>query len=63
MGPDYANNYGVNFGKLDYIIGGTLKKGEPFITRVAPSLGENSGGGIEVVTNPHAVQLDFFHMP
>jgi len=61
--PGYSDKYGVDFDELDYIIGGKLKEGEPFITRPAPGLGGNTGGAVEVVTNPNAVKLDFFYMP
>ena len=33
-----------------------------FITRSAPGLGNNSGGAIEIVTNPNGVKLDSFNM-
>ncbi|MEN6411622.1 MAG: hypothetical protein ABFC84_02525 [Veillonellales bacterium] len=59
--PGYANKYGVDFSKVDYIIGGKIKK--PYITRSAPGLGENAGGALEVVTDPFGVELDFFYMP
>lgn len=48
---------------LDYIITGHLKEGANFITRIAPGIGNNIGGGIEIVTNPNSVILDSFHMP
>jgi filamentous hemagglutinin len=61
--PGYPEKYGVDFQNVDYVIGGKLKNGEPFITRPAPGLGNNQGGAIETVTNPNAIKLDFFHMP
>ena len=60
--PGYADKYGVDFSKLDYIIKGKLKSGEQFITRPAPGLGSNKGGGIEVVTPPNSVDFDYFIM-
>jgi len=61
--PGYAGRYGVDFSKVDFVIGGSVKEGAPFVTRAAPGLGANQGGAIEVVTNPYSVMLDFFHMP
>jgi hypothetical protein len=61
--PGYGDKYGVDFDDLDYIIGGKLKEGQPFITRPAPGLGNNTGGAIEAVTNPNAVKIEFFYMP
>lgn len=49
--------------KFDFVEIGTLKKGSPFITREAPGIGSNSGGSIEVVTNPNGVMLKSFKMP
>ena len=63
LNPGYANKYGVDFNKIDYIIGGKQISGSPYITRPAPSLGNNSGGGLEIVNNPNSVRLDFFYMP
>ena len=63
LSPGYANNYGVEFSKMNYIIGGTQVEGASFITRIAPGLGQNLGGAIEIVTNPGSVRLTFFHMP
>ena len=63
LSPGYADKYGVAFDKLDYVITAHLKKGAAFITRVAPGLGTNSGGGIEVVVNPNSVIMDSFYMP
>ena len=46
-----------------FVTGGSLITGEPFITRPAPGLGSNIGGGIEIITNSNSVKIDFFHMP
>ena len=59
----YGKNYGVDFSELEFIMGGKLKEGQEFITRGAPGLGNNPGGAIEVVTDPNAIKIDFFHMP
>jgi len=63
LNPGYANKYGIDFSKIDYIIGGKQIPGTPYITRPAPALGNNVGGGIEIVNNPNSVKLDFFYMP
>ena len=63
LNPGYAGKYGVDFSKIDYVIGGKQIQGSPFITRPAPGLGKNIGGGLEIVNNPNSVGLDFFHMP
>lgn len=52
----------MDFSKLDYIIKGKLKSGSSFVTRPAPGLGNNSGGGIEIVTPPGSVEVDYFYM-
>ena len=58
----YAKKYGVDFGQMDYIIGGYVKKETKFITRPAPGLGSTSGGAIEIVTPPNSVELQYFYM-
>jgi uncharacterized glyoxalase superfamily protein PhnB len=58
-----TDKYGVNFSKIDYVIGGKQMPGTPYITRPAPALGSNSGGGLEIVNNPNSDRLDFFYMP
>lgn len=63
LNPGYANKYGVDFSNIDYVIGGKQIPGTPYITRSAPPLGNNAGGGIEIVNNPNSVILDFFYMP
>jgi len=63
LNPGYAEKYGVDFSKTDYIIGGRQMQGGHYITRPAPGLGNNAGGGLEIVNNPNSVRLDFFYMP
>jgi hypothetical protein len=61
--PGYASRYGIppeNVSNADFIETGTLKPGTDFVTRAAPPVGTNPGGGIEVVTPPNGVQLDYF---
>ena len=60
--PGYADKYGVDFTQLDYIIKGRLKPNSEFVTRTAPGLGNNAGGGIEVVTTPFGVKIESFNM-
>jgi hypothetical protein len=63
LNPGYADRYGVDFSKTDFIIGGKVKPNSNIITRPAPELGSNGGGAIEIVTAPNNVKLDFFYMP
>jgi RHS repeat-associated protein len=65
LNPGYAQRFGIpaenmNFDFVEY---GTLKPGSPVITRPAPGMGANGGGGIEAVVNPHSVILRGFHTP
>lgn len=63
MDKHYAYDYGVpaqnlkEIDKVDIRLGGQMKPGEKFVTRVAPPVGGNPGGAIEVVTNPGAVEV------
>ena len=50
--PGFAGRYGVppeNVAKANFVEVGKLKPGTPFITRQAPGVGTNPGGGIEIV--------------
>ncbi|MTJ83146.1 MAG: hypothetical protein F8N37_19340 [Telmatospirillum sp.] len=61
--PGYAARYGIppeNVAKADFIETGILKPGSDFVTRVAPPVGKNPGGGIEVVTPENGVTLNYF---
>ncbi len=61
--PGYANKYGIpqeNITRSNFIMTGELKPGANFITRSAPSIGKNLGGGIEVVVPPNAVNIKTF---
>ena len=53
--PGYANKYGVALDKFDYVIQGKIKPNSKFITRKAPGVNHNKGGGIEVVTKKIAL--------
>jgi len=61
--PGYAARYGIppeNVANADFIETGTLTPGTNFVTRAAPPVGTNPGGGIEVVTQPNGVTLNYF---
>lgn len=58
----YADKYGVDFTSMDFVQSGKLKTGTNFITRPAPALNGNKGGGIEVVTPPKTVKLNSFNI-
>lgn len=62
--PGYASRYGIppeNVANSDFIMTGQLKSGSEFITRPAPPVGSNVGGGIEVVTQSDGVELVTFN--
>jgi hypothetical protein len=44
-------------------MGGTVAADATFVTRVAPAVGRNPGGALEIVLPSGSVKLDFFHMP
>ncbi len=47
----------------DWMMKGTLKESSEFITRSAPGVSGNAGGGTEAVVNPGSVKIDWFHTP
>lgn len=58
--PDYAERYGVppkNAEKWDFLETGRMKPDGKFVTRAAPGVDTNHGGGIEVVAEPGAVEI------
>jgi hypothetical protein len=62
--PNYAAGYGMpGSASPDWVMGGEVNPGEPFVTREAPGLGGNEGGNPEVVTRPGGVGNLWFHMP
>lgn len=65
MNPGYADKYGIPIEniKFDFVEVAVLKPGSTFITREAPGIGLNGGGGIEVIVNPNVPKLEYFHMP
>jgi RHS repeat-associated protein len=58
--PGYSNRYGLpaeNVANADFIESAVVTSGSPFVTRAAPGIGDNVGGGIEVVVNPGGVTM------
>jgi hypothetical protein len=65
LNPGYASRYGIppkniNF---DFVLSGKVRTGAPIITRSAPGIPPNPGGGVEGVINPGDLQIEWFHMP
>jgi len=63
LSSGYANKFGIpesNVFNADFIISGRLKTGVDFITRNAPGVGINNGGGIEVVAPANSISIDWF---
>jgi hypothetical protein len=61
--PGYAARYGIpaeNVEHANFIETATLPPGTPFVTRPAPAVGANPGGGIEVVVPPGSVKMKYF---
>jgi hypothetical protein len=61
--PGYAQRYGIppeNVARADFIETATLKPGTSFVTRQAPPMGTNPGGGIEVVVPRGGVNMTSF---
>ena len=63
LSPGYAARYGLpaeNIANANFIETATLKPGASFVTRPAPGLGSNPGGGIEVVVPSGGVNMQTF---
>jgi RHS repeat-associated protein len=61
--PGFAGRYGIppeNVANYDFVEQARLGEGVPFITREAPAVGTNPGGGIEVVVPPGGVEFNWF---
>lgn len=61
--PNYASNYGIpveNFKNMNFVETSTIKQGDLFITRPAPGIGTNIGGGIEVVIPSGSITIGSF---
>ena len=61
--PNYGAKYGIpaeNIESANFIEQATLSEGSPFITRPAPGIGFNGGGGIEVVIPVGGAKMNWF---
>ena len=59
--PGYAQKYGIpeeNIANADFIERATIKDGSNFVTRKAPAVGNNKGGGMEIVTAKDGVNIE-----
>lgn len=65
LNPGYAGRYGLppQNANFEFIMTGRVQPGAPVITRPAPGIPPNPGGGIEAVTTPGSFRIDSFHMP
>lgn len=61
---NYAENYGIpsQNTRFNFFESGALNQNSNFITRYSPGVGSNLGGGIEVVTEPEGVRLNYWNM-
>jgi RHS repeat-associated protein len=63
LSPGYAARYGIppeNVTNANFIETATLRPGTPFVTRTAPAVGANPGGGTEVVVAEGGVVMQSF---
>ncbi len=65
LSPGFEARYGIppgniRKGAINFVEIGELKPGTPFITRPAPPVGKNPGGGIEVVVGQGGIKLRSF---
>ena len=61
--PGFASRYGIpaeNVSNADFFEEARVPQGVPFITREAPGVGSNLGGGIEVVVPAGGADLNWF---
>jgi filamentous hemagglutinin len=65
LNPGYAGRYGIppENSNFEFILTGRVQPGAPVITRPAPGIPPNPGGGIEAVTSPGSFRIDSFYMP
>jgi hypothetical protein len=61
--PGYANSMGMPNVTPNFMMGGTLNPGASVIANPAGALGANAGQGIQIVTSPGGVGINWFHMP
>lgn len=58
--PGFAGRHGIptdNVANADFIESAIVRPGSPFVTRPAPGVGTNQGGGIEVVVPEGGVRM------
>lgn len=63
LSPGFAKRYGIpeaNVRNADFIESAVVPRGGAFITREAPGVGANTGGGIEVVVRSGGVRMRSF---
>lgn len=62
LNPGYADRYGIppQLAKFDFILAGNSKEDVEFVTRQAPGVESNLGGGIEAVFREGDVRIDSF---
>jgi hypothetical protein len=65
LNPGYAGRYGIppQNANFDFILTGRVQPGASVISRPAPEIPPNPGGGIEAVTTPGSFRIDSFYMP
>lgn len=65
LSAGYAGRYGIppqNVSNADFIQSAVLRSGSSFVTRIAPPVGANPGGGIEVVTQEGGIVMQSFNV-
>jgi len=60
--PGYAFKYGLPTEGHNFLEMATLKPGAQFVTREAPGVGSNMGGGIEVIVEKSGVVMESFSL-
>jgi hypothetical protein len=61
--PGFAERHGIpieNIANYDFIECATIKSGSSFVTRMAPGVGVNMGGAVEVVVYESGVTMNSF---
>jgi len=65
LNPGYAGRYGIppQNANFDFVMTGSVRSGAPVVTRPAPGIPPNPGGGIEGVINSGDYMINSFYMP
>lgn len=65
LNSGYSARYGIppQNSNFEFILSGRVQQGAPVITRPAPGIAPNPGGGIEAVTTPGSFRIGSFYMP